>query len=382
MTRTSFAELFSQLRSRHIALGASLLLLAGTTATFIATRPLDKACQGQLVTPADDLVAVVNGTADATFCLAPGTYDLGNNILRPGDRDHVIGAPVAVAPDGAIQASTKILGTGTAIIDLARANGVLLENLDVSGATGSGPEGDEGRNSGVGIVHGKNTTLRNLVSHDNANAGVKAFSGQVDNVELYANGSKAYTGATAAGIKSARSFEVSSSYVHDNLGVGVWADIKAESLVVSESVVVGNELAGVRWEHDDNVSGSATVARNIVQNNGGGGVAIDSASSADITGNLFGGNTDAVTVEENKNPVAGIAIYGNILGPEGDPSIPPDQLTVCDDTTVICYNNADTGTLPSPDPSVTPVPSPSPEPRVTPEPSPFPEPSPLSLLHI
>src|SRR5918998_630135 len=243
MTQNPLPGLLTHVRTRHFALGAALLLLAGTAATVIATRPLDKACQGQAVTPGADLVELVNGTTDATFCLAPGT------------------------------------------------------------------------------------------------------------------------GVTAAGIKSARSFEVTSSYVHDNQGVGVWADIRAERLVVAETVVVNNELAGVRWEHDKRDEGSSILARNVIQSNKGGGVAIDSASNADITGNMFGGNTDAVTVEEDKNPVFGIAVYGNILGPEADPSITPDQLTVCDDTTVICFNNAETGTLPLPEPT------PTPEPSITPEPS-------------
>ena len=93
MTHSPLPGLLTHVRTRHIALGAALLLLAGTAATLIATRPLDKACQGQAVTPGADLVELVNGTTDATFCLAPGTYDLGKDMVRPGDRDKLIGAP-------------------------------------------------------------------------------------------------------------------------------------------------------------------------------------------------------------------------------------------------------------------------------------------------
>jgi acid phosphatase type 7 len=399
---TKLSSAVSQLAFRHVALASAVVLLLGTV--VVLGPPGSQHCSGQEVNPGDNLVALVNGTEDATFCLRAGTYHIGPSVLEPGNGDKLIGDPVTTTAEGAISAPTKIIGSGSVVISLRGAENVLIENLDVSGAMSDGRDRFIDRSSGSGIHGGINTTLRHVVSHHNARSGIKKFNGVAEQVEVHNNGSEFFLGVGASGIKSNRDFVVRNSYIHNNIGVGVWADFNSSSLEVTDSVVVLNGLSGVRWQHREEAQGEALIARNVIQNNnflghaGAGGVSIASASNADIGDNTFGGNAgEAVTIEGPS--VSGINIHDNVLGGTAEAPVTLDALSVCALEGVTCTNNVETAgpmpapsptespsatpspsasptTSPSPSPSESPVPTPSPSPSGSPAPSPSPSPAP------
>lgn len=388
--RTRLSTALSELAFRHVALAAALILGLATVAVL---NPLgSNHCSGQEVNPGDNLVALVNGTENATFCIHAGTYNIGSSTLEPGSGDKLIGDPVTTTAPGVISAPTKIVGQGDVVIALGGARDVVIENLDVSGASGlEGLNPFTDRKAGTGIHGGINATLRHVVSHDNARTGIKRLNGVADHVEVHDNGSDFYLGAGAGGIKSSHDFVVRNSYIHENLGVGVWSDLNARKLEVVDSVVTANGLSGIRWQHRDSGPGEALITGNVIQNNnflvrpsGAGGVSIASASNADIGDNTFGGNAgEAVTIERHNGAVQATSIHDNVLG--GSPAAPAtiDALTVCQSEGVTCSNNVEsmqplTSPSPTASPAATPspIPSPSPAPSESPAPSPIPSPSP------
>ena len=108
--RTRLSTALSELAFRHVALAAALILGLATVAVL---NPLgSNHCSGQEVNPGDNLVALVNGTENATFCIHAGTYNIGSSTLEPGSGDKLIGDPVTTTAPGVISAPTKIVGQG------------------------------------------------------------------------------------------------------------------------------------------------------------------------------------------------------------------------------------------------------------------------------
>jgi parallel beta-helix repeat protein len=281
-------------------------------------------CEGIQVAAGANLPALVNGATGKTFCLAPGTYDIGTASISPGSNTKLIGAPVAVDGLGAVSAPTKIVGSSpNGVIAFTKpASGVVIENLDICCAGGTKSDSDNStKKQGRGINgftgNATNLTVRYSRIHGNANAGIGGIgSGAlIERVELDNNGSESYVGCCAGGIKSANLYTIRFSYVHDNIGNGIWVDAGG-SFVVTDNVVVRNTKNGIRYE---NSSGYGTILRNRVQGNStsgdgpGGGIEINSADDAEVAFNVLGQNVNAgIIFRGNRGPVGGV-VHDNIL---------------------------------------------------------------------
>jgi parallel beta-helix repeat protein len=298
-------------------------------------------CRGTMISPEDDLAAAVNGTFGRTFCLLPGTHDIGTNTVEPGSGTKLIGAPVTITAPGAIAARTKIRGSSPdGIIEFSRpATGVVIENLDICCATGTKLDDDNstkqlGRGINGSSQRAAHLTVRFSRIHGNANAGIGGIGegAVIDHVELDHNGSESYLGCCAGGIKSADFYSITNSYVHDNVGNGIWVD-SGGSFVVTDNVVRNNTKNGIRYE---NSTGYARILRNVVRNNStsrtrpGGGIEVNSADDAEIAFNTLGRNFHAgILFRGSRSPVSGVA-YNNVLN--------GDRLE-CGTSNVSCYDN-------------------------------------------
>ena len=325
------------MRQRIAWLTFAFLLLSGVTSA-VAPTPASGArgCVGINIYPGQGLARRINGASGKTFCLHAGRY-WPQKTIRPGHNVKIIGPPVRVEWPGRIHAVTRIVGRHrTGVIDMGEANNVVLQNLDISGARGF--KSDRWRESklhGRGIRGGDNVTIRYVASHHNAAAGISSLGpgALLDHVELYRNGSRSYVGCCAGGVKSANFYTIRNSYVHHNIGNGIWVDVGG-SFVVSRNVVVDNSRNGIRYE---NSRGFATIVHNRVQRNStsrarpGGGIEVNSADDALVAYNVLGGNFQAgITFRGNRRPVGGVA-RSNIKR--------SDPVRGCDLPSVTCLRN-------------------------------------------
>jgi 3-phytase len=283
-----------------------------------AQPPTDQGpCRGTQVSPSEDLPALVNGTSGETFCLAPGTYDIGSESIEPGSGTEIIGAPVGITDPGAVNAPTKIVGSSPdGVFFFSRpATGVVIANLDICCSPGSDRKQGRGINGNSGRAVG--LVVRDSRIHGNAMSGIGGIGDDalIERVELDNNGSEAFIGCCSAGIKSADFYTIRNSYVHDNTGNGIWVD-SGGSFVVTDNVVTDNTRNGIRYE---NSTGFATILRNVVQRNStsqqrpGGGIEINSADDAEIADNVLGDNFNAgIIFRGSRSPVGG-AVRGNVL---------------------------------------------------------------------
>ncbi|MDQ3659984.1 MAG: right-handed parallel beta-helix repeat-containing protein, partial [Actinomycetota bacterium] len=128
--------------------------------------------------------------------------------------------------------------------------------------------------------------------------------------ELDHNGMKDFKG-TYGGIKQGATdndgvLAITDSYVHDNIGVGIWGDRCQQRMVAVRNLVVRNSRDGIRWETNMPPDGcsnttirSATIRDNVVLLNGtdptesgDGGIKIRNSPNADVIFNVTGGNQE------------------------------------------------------------------------------------------
>ena len=320
-----------------------LLLSVGAASAGVRHAPegrssVPSSCSGVSVSPTDNLVSkIATAASGTTFCIHSGTFSLGTAALQPKDKDKLIGDPVTRAADGSITAPTKIIGTGPAIIDVGESTGVLIQNLDISGAKGTFACRPL---CGRGISHGATLTVSYSRIHGNALSGIGGIDtgSLVDHVELDHNGSSTFIGCCAAGIKGTSDYTIQYSFVHDNTGNGVWQDGCGSKFKVTNNTITTSSLSGVRFEHNQNCSGSATITSNTIKNNnlsasnGSGGVAINSAPGAIVSLNIFGGNKIAgASAGGTCGPLTGTSIHDNTMN--------GDVLKGCSQAGVSCLNN-------------------------------------------
>ena len=228
---------------------------------------------------------------------------------------YITSVPVEPLAGQTIQGPATVIGTGLDVFNLKDALGVTLIDLDISGADRHG------------VACGVGTTVIGGRLHHNDKDGVGCdLDGLgpvlVDGVEIDHNGSDAWLGKGAAGIKwfHAHGVTVTNSFVHDNYGNGVWCDAQCGDFTVTNNIITCNLRKGVFYEKGGESDGSfggavyvgfMTVTGNTIQDNntersyqGSAGVSILASKNALVADNIFGGNMRAIIVRDDPSRVA------------------------------------------------------------------------------
>lgn len=308
-----------------------------------------KNCIGTIVPAGANLHKIIDGARDKTFCLKAGSYNTGNAPLTPGDNVTITGADGTRSKKGAIDAPTRVFGSaGEAIIKAGSNN--TFRWLDISGSKpGSACQPDCGR----GVKSGANMLVEFSRIHGNSNNGIGggvSSTVMVRFTELDDNGTQEFKG-TYGGIKQAASSTggsliVRDSYVHNNIGNGIWGDRCQDRLIAQRNRVTGNSRDGIKWETDmapgacpNTTSRSALIQYNIARRNGtdpGGGdagIKIRNSPNAEISHNTTGTNEELgirVLYDEEAGSIAGNIIRNNLV---------PDGIEGCGYAGVTCSKN-------------------------------------------
>lgn len=299
-------------------------------------EPEPSDCKGVSVGPGENLVSVATSKqAGTTFCIETGRHEVTTPVVvQNGDR--FIG----------MSADSTFVVTRSApfVFDASGSNGALISGLDISGATGN--EACRPK-CGRGIWPGVNSAVSHVRLHDNANQGIGgAGSGLViESSEIFRNGSAAFTGCCGGGVKSGSSYTIRDSYVHHNVGNGIWCDVGCPRFVVENNVVRDNARNGIRYEHGAHVTaevanrGSALIFGNVVTGNNvsrntpGGGIEVNSASNVVIDRNTLGDTIDApgIIVRGSRHALSNIVIRSN--------NMRADRINGCSLAGVSCSDN-------------------------------------------
>lgn len=249
-------------------------------------------CDGVVVPSGSDIQSAVNGAPEgATLCLT-GSYALATPVKPKAGQSFVGPATIVAANANDTGFSVRVPNVSFVDLDMS---GFALRGIDCS--------------IGTRIIGGR-------YHHNGRNGfgcGLDGLGGVlVDGVEVDHNGSEAELGGGASGMKFARGHGVvvRDSFIHDNLGNGVWCDVQCGDYTVVDNVIVHNSRKGVHYEKsgasDEFVTyeGSAYIARNVIQDNGwegrehaaDGGIGLVSSKNVLIEANVFGGNHRASVI--------------------------------------------------------------------------------------
>ena len=333
----------------------AMILIVAVGINVPAAEARQHRCRGRVLNTAKELRAI-NGASNKTFCIASskskptGAYEIGNRVLRPGNNVTLIGAPVKRRPDGyghrfAIRAPSKIHGRGPAIIDLGNKHTITIRNLDLSGARGS----CSSKHKGTLVTNGVNLKISfSRLHHGFAQAIGHSSGGTFHHLEIDHNGSKCLGSRTSGGIKtgSSRGYTISHSYVHDNVGPGIWCDGSCDNYRVIRNVSVRNSGQGIRYEHGLHAgqcqSCQASIKYNLVKHNGlksfdhdraNAGIGVSSSPNVVIAFNRLGGNynRNGIYLQDGRHPLRNVHIHDNVLG--------GDQIKSCSKDGVTCSTN-------------------------------------------
>ena len=330
-----------------------LIFTAGISVPDAESR--QRRCKGRVLNSAKELRAI-NGASNRTFCIASssskptGAFEIGKRVLRPGNNLTLIGVRVRKRPDGyghryAIKAPSKIHGTGPAIIDLGGKHTITIRNLDLSGARGS----CSSKHDGTVVTRGVNLKISNSrVHHGFAQAIGHSSGGIFRHLEIDHNGAECLGSRTSGGIKtgSSRGYTISHSYVHNNVGPGIWCDASCDNFRVLRNVSVHNSGQGIRYEHGLHAglcdSCEAIIRYNLVKKNGlksfdldraNAGIGVSSSANVVIAFNRLGRNynRNGIYLQDGRHPLQNIRIHDNVLG--------GDKIKSCSKVGVRCSTN-------------------------------------------
>jgi hypothetical protein len=303
----------------------SLLAVAGERASILPGKRVERR-SGQVVTvatvtaPAADLCVAVAAGADlgevvarhpagTRFCLDAGTFATQDPIaLESGD---------AVIGEGPTETFVVAAGAPT-VFDATHTTSVTIRDLDISGAAGA--ESCKPK-CGRGISGGSELRILRARVHDNETAGIGGTDGPmtIRGSELFRNGSEALQGCCAAGVKSANAFTITGSYIHDNVGVGIWCDVGCSGdFRAIDNVVTSNQRGGIRYETAFGpalIKANRVTANNLVGEAAHGGIEINSSRDVLVTRNTLGGNLVAgIIVGGARSPgTSDVVISNNLL---------------------------------------------------------------------
>jgi hypothetical protein len=219
----------------------------------------------------DSLVALTEAKpAGTTFWLAPGKHRLGDaqyDQISPKSGNTYLGAPGAVL-DGAGVNHYAFTGT---------ADKVTIGHLTVRGFVPPRDEGvvnhDSGNgwtiehstirdNDGAGMMAGANQKVRGNCLANNGQYGLNAYQGAGGITGLVVEGNEITGNNTAdwesqvegCGCTGGAKFwavdgaDIRDNWVHDNRGVGLWADTNNNDFLLERNVFEGNDGAAIIYE--------------------------------------------------------------------------------------------------------------------------------------
>ena len=279
----------------------------------LSERRRSRSCRGVRVGPRANLHRAINRAGrGATLCLAAATYRTSSGF-RPRNGQRLVGVSRFKTVIRATRAPAVVYARGT--VD------VTLKKLSVTGAYGTPRCRPQ---CGKGIVPGADTSIVRVRVHHNRALGIGGAGARlvIRRSRVDHNGHPAFYGCCAGGIKSAWAYKIKKSYVHDNVGVGIWCDVgcRGGRWIVRNNVSVRNTLGGIRYEISGAL-GSAVIGRNVVRGNnrrgagGHGGIEINSSRNAVVERNRLRGNAGpGIIVNGRRRPgLANISVRHNSL---------------------------------------------------------------------
>jgi hypothetical protein len=285
----------------------------GASADNASLRKSNRSCRGIRVSAGASLQSAINrAPKGARLCLAAATYRTSSGITLK-DRQKLVG----VSPSRTVIKTSR----ASTIVYARPAAHVKIKRVSVTGAT-AGPHCRP--NCGRGIAPGRNTTIVNVRVHHNKATGIGGSRGSllIKNSEIDHNGHPDYYGCCASGIKTGTAFRIENSFVHDNVGVGIWCDVGCDGgrWTVLNNIVTDNTLGGIRYEISG-AGGSALIRGNIVRRNnrrkagGHGGIEINSSRNAIVARNRIGSNVGPGVIINGGRPpgVRNIVVRRNRL---------------------------------------------------------------------
>jgi hypothetical protein len=234
--------------------------------------------EGAVEVPAGDNSSVDFSRPGETYWFAPGVHTLGRgrySSIQPGPGSRFVGAPGAVL-DGRGENRYAFTGHG---------RDVVVEHLTIQNFGRVGENNNEGvvnhdsasgwtvryntirRNAGAGLMIGSGSVVRFNCLTRNGQYGFNAYSptGPVgvtlDHNELSFNNTYDWEsriegcGCTGGGkFWSVANAVVTNNYVHDNKGVGLWADNNNRGFLIALNYVSDNEGVGLMYETSYNAA--------------------------------------------------------------------------------------------------------------------------------
>jgi hypothetical protein len=303
--------------------------------------------RGAVRVPAGDNGDLALSRPGRTYWFAPGTHTLGDgefSQIVPGDGSRYVGAPGAVL-DG--RKVNRYAFSG-------HARGVVIEHLTIENFGERGSNNNEGvvnhnsgagwtiryttiqGNAGAGLMLGSGNVVEHSCLTRNEQYGFNAYSSQgpvdvtLDRNEISFNNTYDWEskiegcGCTGGGkFWSVTGATVTGNYVHDNHGVGLWADNNNRGFLIADNEIADNDNAGIVYETSYNAEiRDNTLVRNglvagpdnpgfptgaIYVSESGADPRVDTRfdTALEITGNVLEDNWSGVVLWENADRYCG-----------------------------------------------------------------------------
>ena len=281
---------------------------------------------------------------DTTYWFAPGVHTLGTGVydqIIPEDHDIFVGAPGAI-----IDGQGKNYSAFT-----QHASSVMIEHLTIRNFISLQDQGvvnhDSGNgwtiaynsivnNKGAGMMSGANQIVRYNCLASNGQYAINAYQAGngitdivIDHNEIAGNNTgnweKVQPGCGCTGglkLWAVRGAALTNNYVHDNLGVGLWADMNNVGIEMAGNYISDNDGEGIMYEISYNASiHDNTLIRNAwvygpknpgfpvgaiyVSESGGDSRVSAKYSTLEITGNVLTDNWSGVILWENADRFCG-----------------------------------------------------------------------------
>jgi len=327
--------------------GAPATPPAAICGTSVLNGPSTPPAGAVTVTPSQNLGDVTdNAKAGTTFWLAPGTYHLGTGAydqVQPQNGDVFIGAPGAII-DGQHKNLYAFVG---------KATNVTIKYLTIQNFGAAGDNNNEGvvnhdaatgwtmayntiqNDAGAGVFLGNSDTVSYNCLRNNGQYGFSSYLPDgvhnlvLDHNEISGNNTDDWeTREPGCGCTGGGKFwdtdgaVVTNNYVHDNHGVGLWADTDNTEFLFQGNYISNNDDIGLMYEISYNAAIlDNTFIRNAIPVGPSSGMPSGAiylsesgsdpragstyGSSFDIAGNVFTDNWSGIIAWENADRFAG-----------------------------------------------------------------------------